>query len=104
MGTLPLGAVKSCCETLLRVMTLSHVVRTQTFPTAARHSMFSRLATQIFFFVVILNMAAVFVAVAGDGERHAGLPSAVQREAERFNPLTRAQCSDHYGERPQTTQ
>lgn len=29
LGTFPLGAVKSCCETLLRVMTLSHVVRTQ---------------------------------------------------------------------------
>ena len=29
MGTFPLGAVKSCCETLLRVMTLSHVVRAQ---------------------------------------------------------------------------
>lgn len=28
LGTFPLGAVKSCCETLLRVMTLSHVVRT----------------------------------------------------------------------------
>ena len=28
IGTFPLGAVKSCCETLLRVMTLSHVVRT----------------------------------------------------------------------------
>lgn len=26
MGSFPLGAVKSCCETLLRVMTLSHVV------------------------------------------------------------------------------
>lgn len=31
MGTFPLGAVKSCCETLLRVMTLSHVVRTQKY-------------------------------------------------------------------------
>ncbi|XP_070696619.1 RRP12-like protein [Pempheris klunzingeri] len=28
MGTFPLGAVKSCCETLLRVMTLSHVLVT----------------------------------------------------------------------------
>ena len=27
MATFPLGVVKSCCETLLRVMTLSHVVR-----------------------------------------------------------------------------
>lgn len=48
-------------------------------------------------------MAAVFVAVAGDGERHAGLPPALQREAERFKPLTGAQRSDHHGERPQTT-
>ncbi|XP_068424787.1 RRP12-like protein [Clinocottus analis] len=28
IGTFPLGAVKSCCETLLRVMTLSHVLVT----------------------------------------------------------------------------
>lgn len=35
MGTFPLGAVKSCCETLLRVMTLSHVVRTQTYNMSA---------------------------------------------------------------------
>ncbi|KAL3050287.1 hypothetical protein OYC64_012343 [Pagothenia borchgrevinki] len=28
MGTFPLGAIKSCCETLLRVMTLSHVLVT----------------------------------------------------------------------------
>uniref|UniRef100_A0A3B5Q9X7 Ribosomal RNA processing 12 homolog n=1 Tax=Xiphophorus maculatus TaxID=8083 RepID=A0A3B5Q9X7_XIPMA len=28
MGSFPLGAVKSCCETLLRVMTLSHVMVT----------------------------------------------------------------------------
>ncbi|XP_037534826.1 RRP12-like protein [Nematolebias whitei] len=28
MGTFPLGSVKSCCETLLRVMTLSHVLVT----------------------------------------------------------------------------
>lgn len=31
LGTFPLGAVKSCCETLLRVMTLSHVVRTYAY-------------------------------------------------------------------------
>lgn len=31
LGTFPLGAVKSCCETLLRVMTLSHVVRTESW-------------------------------------------------------------------------
>lgn len=36
MATFPLGVVKSCCETLLRVMTLSHVVRTKTFTNAAK--------------------------------------------------------------------
>lgn len=38
LGTFPLGAVKSCCETLLRVMTLSHVVRS-----AATNPLFSYL-------------------------------------------------------------
>lgn len=47
MGTFPLGAVKSCCETLLRVMTLSHVVRTQkTFTGAARYLSFIYMDTQ----------------------------------------------------------
>lgn len=35
---------------------------------------------------------------AGDGERHAGFPSAVQREAERIDSFARAQRTDHYGE------
>uniref|UniRef100_A0A3Q3GXS2 Ribosomal RNA processing 12 homolog n=1 Tax=Kryptolebias marmoratus TaxID=37003 RepID=A0A3Q3GXS2_KRYMA len=40
MGTFPLGAVKSCCETLLRVMTLSHVLVTAC-AMQAFHSLFS---------------------------------------------------------------
>ncbi|KAM7408776.1 hypothetical protein PAMA_002481 [Pampus argenteus] len=40
MGTFPLGAVKSCCETLLRVMTLSHVL-----VTASAMQAFHRLFT-----------------------------------------------------------
>ncbi|XP_028278467.1 RRP12-like protein [Parambassis ranga] len=40
MGTFPLGAVKSCCETLLRVMTLSHVLVTAS-AMQAFHRMFS---------------------------------------------------------------
>ncbi len=96
MGTFPLGAVKSCCETLLRVMTLSHVVRTQqTFIPFNHLYGYSN---------VVLNMAAVFLVVAGDGERHAGLSQAIQREAKRINPLPRAQRADHHGERTQTKQ
>ncbi len=53
---------------------------------------------------MILNVAALFLAAAGDGERHAGLSQAVQREAERFEPLSRTQCTDHHGEIMQTTQ
>uniref|UniRef100_A0A8C2WTD6 Ribosomal RNA processing 12 homolog n=1 Tax=Cyclopterus lumpus TaxID=8103 RepID=A0A8C2WTD6_CYCLU len=40
MGTFPLGAVKSCCETLLRVMTLSHVLVTAS-AMQAFHRLFS---------------------------------------------------------------
>uniref|UniRef100_A0A665UWY0 Uncharacterized protein n=1 Tax=Echeneis naucrates TaxID=173247 RepID=A0A665UWY0_ECHNA len=40
MGTFPLGAVKSCCETLLRVMTLSHVLVTAS-AMQAFHKLFS---------------------------------------------------------------
>uniref|UniRef100_A0AAX7T4G6 Ribosomal RNA-processing protein 12-like conserved domain-containing protein n=1 Tax=Astatotilapia calliptera TaxID=8154 RepID=A0AAX7T4G6_ASTCA len=40
MGTFPLGAVKSCCETLLRVMTLSHVLVTAS-AMQAFHQLFS---------------------------------------------------------------
>uniref|UniRef100_A0A3Q3L512 Ribosomal RNA processing 12 homolog n=1 Tax=Mastacembelus armatus TaxID=205130 RepID=A0A3Q3L512_9TELE len=40
MGTFPLGAVKSCCETLLRVMTLSHVMVTAS-AMQAFHRLFS---------------------------------------------------------------
>ncbi|KAF7219937.1 RRP12-like protein [Nothobranchius furzeri] len=40
MGTFPLGVVKSCCETLLRVMTLSHVLVTAC-AMQAFHSLFS---------------------------------------------------------------
>lgn len=37
-------------------------------------------------------------ATAGNGERHAGVSPAVQREAERFDSLGRTQRADHYGE------
>ncbi|XP_029305253.1 RRP12-like protein [Cottoperca gobio] len=40
MGAFPLGAVKSCCETLLRVMTLSHVLVTAS-AMQAFHRLFS---------------------------------------------------------------
>lgn len=40
IGALPLGAVKSCCETLLRVMTLSHVLVTAS-AMQAFHKLFS---------------------------------------------------------------
>ncbi|KAK7930832.1 hypothetical protein WMY93_007227 [Mugilogobius chulae] len=40
LGTFPLGAVKSCCETLLRVMTLSHVLVTAS-AMQAFHKLFS---------------------------------------------------------------
>ncbi|CAJ1067594.1 RRP12-like protein [Xyrichtys novacula] len=40
IGTFPLGAVKSCCETLLRVMTLSHVLVTAS-AMQAFHRLFS---------------------------------------------------------------
>uniref|UniRef100_A0A673BGU7 Ribosomal RNA processing 12 homolog n=1 Tax=Sphaeramia orbicularis TaxID=375764 RepID=A0A673BGU7_9TELE len=40
MGVFPLGAVKSCCETLLRVMTLSHVLVTAS-AMQAFHRLFS---------------------------------------------------------------
>uniref|UniRef100_A0A671YHQ3 Ribosomal RNA processing 12 homolog n=1 Tax=Sparus aurata TaxID=8175 RepID=A0A671YHQ3_SPAAU len=40
MGTFPLGSVKSCCETLLRVMTLSHVLVTAS-AMQAFHRLFS---------------------------------------------------------------
>lgn len=40
MGSFPLGAVKSCCETLLRVMTLSHVMVTAS-AMQAFHRLFS---------------------------------------------------------------
>ncbi|KAM3606495.1 uncharacterized protein V6R79_017417 [Siganus canaliculatus] len=40
MGAFPLGAVKSCCETLLRVMTLSHVLVTAS-AMQAFHKLFS---------------------------------------------------------------
>ncbi|XP_044069062.1 RRP12-like protein [Siniperca chuatsi] len=40
IGTFPLGAVKSCCETLLRVMTLSHVLVTAS-AMQAFHMLFS---------------------------------------------------------------
>ncbi|XP_041645902.1 RRP12-like protein [Cheilinus undulatus] len=40
LGTFPLGAVKSCCETLLRVMTLSHVMVTAS-AMQAFHRLFS---------------------------------------------------------------
>ncbi|KAK5616046.1 pre-rRNA processing protein [Crenichthys baileyi] len=40
MGAFPLGAVKSCCETLLRVMTLSHVMVTAS-AMQAFHRLFS---------------------------------------------------------------
>ncbi|XP_068597259.1 RRP12-like protein [Brachionichthys hirsutus] len=40
MGTFPLGAVKSCCETLLRVMTLGHVLVTAS-AMQAFHRLFS---------------------------------------------------------------
>uniref|UniRef100_A0A3Q2Q955 Ribosomal RNA processing 12 homolog n=1 Tax=Fundulus heteroclitus TaxID=8078 RepID=A0A3Q2Q955_FUNHE len=40
MATFPLGAVKSCCETLLRVMTLSHVMVTAS-AMQAFHRLFS---------------------------------------------------------------
>ncbi|CAL9687917.1 unnamed protein product [Knipowitschia caucasica] len=40
IGTFPLGAVKSCCETLLRVMTLSHVMVTAS-AMQAFHKLFS---------------------------------------------------------------
>uniref|UniRef100_A0A8D0CU37 Ribosomal RNA processing 12 homolog n=1 Tax=Sander lucioperca TaxID=283035 RepID=A0A8D0CU37_SANLU len=40
MGTFPLGAVKSCCETLLRVMTLSHMLVTAS-AMQAFHRLFS---------------------------------------------------------------
>ncbi|XP_015233145.1 PREDICTED: RRP12-like protein [Cyprinodon variegatus] len=40
MGVFPLGAVKSCCETLLRVMTLSHVMVTAS-AMQAFHRLFS---------------------------------------------------------------
>ncbi|XP_024153489.1 RRP12-like protein isoform X2 [Oryzias melastigma] len=40
LGTFPVGAVKSCCETLLRVMTLSHVLVTAS-AMQAFHSLFS---------------------------------------------------------------
>ncbi|XP_029031381.1 RRP12-like protein [Betta splendens] len=40
MGTFPLGAVKSCCESLLRVMTLSHVLVTAS-AMQAFHRLFS---------------------------------------------------------------
>uniref|UniRef100_A0A8C7YIL2 Ribosomal RNA processing 12 homolog n=1 Tax=Oryzias sinensis TaxID=183150 RepID=A0A8C7YIL2_9TELE len=40
LGTFPVGAVKSCCETLLRVMTLSHVLVT-TSAMQAFHRLFS---------------------------------------------------------------
>lgn len=99
MGTFPLGAVKSCCETLLRVMTLSHVVRTHKHSQVQPDTLCSAVSA-----FLKKNMAAVFVAVAGDSERHAGLSQAVQWEAECSNPLTRAQRTDHYGERKQTAQ
>ncbi|XP_020565270.1 RRP12-like protein isoform X2 [Oryzias latipes] len=40
LGTFPVGAVKSCCETLLRVMTLSHVLVTAS-AMQAFHRLFS---------------------------------------------------------------
>lgn len=41
---------------------------------------------------------SVSVSAAGDSQRHAGLPQAVQWEAERLQPLARAQRADHHGE------
>lgn len=35
---------------------------------------------------------------AGDSQRHAGLSQAVQRQAERFDPLGGTERADHHGE------
>lgn len=42
-------------------------------------------------------------APAGNGERYAGFPPAVQRKAERFDSLGRTQRADHYGEKKHTS-
>ena len=40
----------------------------------------------------------VSVFLAGDGQCHAGLPQAVQREAKPYHHVSRAQRPDHHGE------
>lgn len=46
-------------------------------------------------------MFLVFVAAAGDSQRHAGVSQAVQREAEPLVAFSRTQRTDHHGEKPQ---
>lgn len=100
MGTFPLGAVKSCCETLLRVMTLSHVVRMPKY-FQVQPGKFRCPVLKIFFKAMFLLH---FVAAAGDGQRHAGISQAVQRKTEPLVPFSRTQRTDHHGEKPQKQQ
>lgn len=69
LSALPLSSVKSCCETLLRVMTLSHVVRVQ-------------FKGYIFVFIdlSILNTCLCF-SEAGNSKCNAGFPQALQQQA-----------------------
>lgn len=86
LSAFPLNSVKSCCETLLRVMTLSHVVREQ-FNSYICH----------FYLISILNTCFWFFE-AGDCKCNAGFPQTFQQQTQSFHYVCRAQCPNHHSE------
>lgn len=95
--TFPLSSVKSCCETLLRVMTLSHMVR--------RHDFFEWFSGHgwVHIAMVVLKCGVVhkifffLVCKASDGRGDAGFSQTLQWKTKPLLHVCRAQCADYHG-------